>query len=398
MEKIPVEDIRSLELRRRAGSNDIVVILASIAPNIPKILVDSDRISTFATTISAQVVSPTLRSKSYPENLTLSLLDLVQTMGGIPEASKSWRRDVAEAFNDPRFFATRLNLVEGGWLPILRHWTLIDKDRMSDLLPRLSSPTTAGIVFGVGASSARSEADRKAQINLRRIALFTLAAANDTFVANLATLQEKVVDLMTATAASSPSSTTRGDIYMVIRALLLKVSAVHLAPLWPIITAELHDALVALLPDESSNTYSLDSILQACKLLDTLLTLAPDDFQIQEWLFITDTIDAVYRPPQFEPVALVDDLAEGLDATAGGIIATSAPLGNVTSGGLRKPLLNSSIVKAVKRDDLLEGVLRPFLRQLSIYAFESTYSMESPDWKACFYDLLEDLFDDSTLV
>lgn len=374
------------------------MILASIAPNIQKILVDSDRISTFATTISTQVVAPTFRSKWYPENVTISLLELLQTMGRIPEASKFWKKDIAEAFNDPRFLATRLNLVEGGWLPILRHWTLIDKDRMSDLFPRLSSPTTAGIVFGVGASSARSEADHKTQSNLRRMAVLILAAANDTFVANLTTLQEKIVDLITATTTSSPSSMMRGDIYMVIRALLLKVSAVHLAPLWPIVTAELHDALTSLLPEDSSGIFNLNSILQACKLLDTLLTIAPDDFQIREWLFITDTIDAVYRPPQWEPVALVDELAEGLDATTGGTIPLSAPLGNAAPGGQRKPLLTSSLVRAVKRDDLVDSVLRPFLRQLSIYAFESTYSMESPDWKACFDDLLEDLFDDSTLV
>lgn len=374
------------------------MILASIAPNIPKILVDSDRISTFATTISAQVLAPTLRSKSYPENVASGLLNLLQIMGKIPEASKPWRKDIAEAFNDPRFLATPLNLIKGGWLPILRHWTLIDKDRMSDLFPRLSSPTTAGIVFGVGASSARSEADRKTQMTLRRISILILAAANDTFVVNLATLQEKIVDLMTATAASSPSSTTRGDIYMVIRALLLKVSPVHLAPLWPIVTAELHDALISLLPDHSPSLFNLSSILQACKLLDTLLTIAPDDFQIQEWLFITDTIDAVYRPPHWEPVALVDELAEGLDATAGGTIPPSAPLANAASGGQRKPLLTSSLVKGMNKDDLVESVLRPFLQQLSIYAFESTYSMESPDWEACFDDLLEDLFDDSTLV
>ena len=328
----------------------------------------------------------------------MSLLNLLQTMGRFPEASKSWRKDIGEVFNDSRFLATPLNLVESGWLPILRHWALIDKDRMSDLLSRLSSPTTAGIVFGVGASSARSEADRKTQLNLRRMAVLVLAAANDAFVASLTILQEKIVDLMTATAASSPSSTTRGEIYMVIRALVLKVSAVNLAPLWPIVTAELHDALASLFPDASFDSFNVDCVLQACKLLDTLLTIAPDDFQLQEWLFITDTVDAVYRPPHWEPVALADELAEGLNSTAGVTPPLSAPLGNTASGGKRKPLLTSSLVKGVKRDDLVESVLRPFLRQLSIYAFESTYSMESPDWKACFDDLLEDLFDDSTLV
>jgi hypothetical protein len=93
-------------------------------------------------------------------------------------------------------------------------------------------------MFGVGAASARMEADRKTQLNLRRIGTLVLAAAEDAFVVNIAGVQEKVVELLTATAASSPSSATRAEVYMVLRALLLRVSPVHLAPLWPVINAD----------------------------------------------------------------------------------------------------------------------------------------------------------------
>ena len=144
-----------------------------------------------------------------------------------------------------------------------------------------------------------------------------LSADNDMFVVNLSGLQEKVVDLITATAASSPSSTTRSEVYMVLRALILKISPVHLAPFWPIINTELYDALSSLYPTETHDTYNPSCVLQAAKLLDTLLTVAPDDFQLREWLFVTDTIDAVYRPSDWRPVALVDGLAETLDASAG---------------------------------------------------------------------------------
>jgi len=185
---------------------------------------------------------------------------------------------------------------------------------------------------------------------------------------------------------------------MVIRALVLKTSTIHLAPLWPIVNAELQDALSSMFPGESSTVYNQKSVLHACKLLDTLLTVAPDDFQTHEWLFITDTIDAVYRPSGWQPVALVDELAEGLDATTGSSISLSASFGNTAHGGKRRPLLDSRFLKDVKAEELMVRVLRPFFRQLSIHAFESTYSMEAPDWKACFHDLLEGLFDNTTLV
>ena len=318
-------------------------------------------------------------------------------MSRIPEASKIWRKDIAEIFNDSRFFcASSLDIIQQGWMPILRQLVLLDKDRVADILSRLSSPASAGIMFGVGASSARLEADRKAQLNLRRIALLILSADHDTFVTNLGLLQEKLSDLMAATVASSPSSSTRADIYMVLRSLIQKVTPVHLASLWPIISTELHEALSSLNTLHTNAKYNVTAVLQAAKLLDTLLLTAPDDFQLREWLFITDTIDAVYRPPDWRPTALVDELAESLDAKAGarqsGLVATP----HIQQG--RQHLLTWDAVHDVPEGDLVDRILRPFLRQLSITAFESTYQMEASDLDECVQDLLQDLFDEKTLV
>ena len=397
------------ELQRTHNPDDVVAIIASILPNISKILVDADRIVAAITTISTQVLTPTFRWKTFPRNITGSLLEIMKTMSRIPEASRIWRKDVAEAFNDPRYFHTKsLDLVRDGWMPILRQWALLDKDRMPELLSRLSSPTSAGIVFGVGASSARLEADRKTQLNLRRVATLLLSADADMFVVNLSGIQEKLVDLMSTTAASSPSSITRAEIYMVLRALILKTAPVHLASFWPVVHAELYDALASLYPADAvtnADTYNTPCVLQAAKLLDTLLTIAPDDFQLREWLFVTDGIDAVYRPSDWRPVALVDGLAETLDSGAGAPHSGGVVNPSLTGGGaqqqqqgLRKPLLTSAVVGDVPMDDVVDRVLRPFLRQLSINAFESTYRMEPPDREACCDDLLHDLFDEGTLV
>ena len=390
-------------MSRKANEPDnVVAIVASILPNISKILVDSDRIAAATITISTQILMATFRWKTFPRNVTASTLEVLKTMSRIPEATKTWRKDVAEAFNDPRFFnADSIELLQSGWMPVLRQWAIVDKDRLPELLSRLTSPTSAGIMFGVGASSARLEADRKTQLNLRRIAFLMLSADNDTFVVNLGGLQEKLVDLMTATATSSPSSTIRAEVYMVLRALVLKNTAVHLTSFWPIVNTELYDALLSLMSIDRHDTYSVPCVLQAAKLLDVLLTISPDDFQMREWLFITDTIDAVYRPPNWKPVALADGLAESLDTKAGTPHSATAPLGDAQahqSQQGRKPLLTGSTVKDVPEEKLVDRVLRPFLRQLSINSFESTYRMEAADWKSCCNDLLRDMFDDDTLV
>ena len=400
-EKTPADSSNGrplIENRSALGSEGLVSVLATITPNLSKILIDSDRVATITNTISTQVLGPVLRSKIFPENVNQRTIDLMVAISSIPEASKFSKRDIAEAFNDPRFFASSLELVSRGWLPMLRSWSLADKERMPELLSRLTSPTAAGIMFGVGATSARLEADRKTQLNLRRIALLIAASERDIFVVNLASLQEKIIDLLNATPSSSPSSTTRAEIYMVIRALILKTSTVHLSSFWPVVNAELFDAISSAYPNPSNEAQNVIPLLQACKLLDTLLTLGIDDFQMQEWLFISDTTDAVYRPPDLRSIALVDELAEGLDSESGGGHVTTTLFVADTHSDKRKPLLTSAVIKDVEKERVLEKVLRPFFRQLSIHAFESTYSMESADWQACFDELVADLFDDSTLV
>jgi hypothetical protein len=392
--------------RSLARFDDVVGILADIAPNLPKILVEPDRILSAANTISTSVVGPTLKSKSFPENISKSSLVLLYQLARLPNAQKSWRKDLSDAFNDPRFFANAVSLVESDWLPLLRQWTLSDKERMPELLSRLMAPTTAGIVFGVGATSARLEADRKTQLNLRRAATLILATVNDNFVLDLPAMQEKIVDLLSATTTSSPSSTTRADIYLLLRALALKTSAIHLITLWPIINAELHHVISSVVaPDHSlpAETYNNYSILQACKLLDTLLCIAPDDFQLHEWLFITDTIDAVYRPSSFHPIALVDELSEELGLTAlSSAVQEGSATAQASEGLMRKPLIGPGSISDEgnweRKDELVGKVLRPFFSQLSIFAFESTYSMSVPDWEACRMGLLKDLFDERSIV
>lgn len=387
-------------------ADDVVGILATIIPNLPKILVEPDRVLAAATTISTNVLGPTIRSKGFPDTVSKSTLDLLYELSRLPGSQKMWKKDLGDAFNDARFFASDPELVRRDWLPLLKQWAVNDKEKMPEIMSRIGSPTTAGIVFGVGATSARLEADRKTQLNLRRAATLILASAEDAFVTELSTISDKLTDLLNATSTSSPSSTTRAEVYMVIRALVLKTSAIHLAMLWPIINSELHTAISSVVaPDHStaSETYTNAPVLQACKLLDLLICVAPDDFQLNEWLFVTDTIEAVYRSENYQPVALVDELSEDVGPVplgSGQHMESAAQM--ATSSLHRRPLLGeggiSDDVSLERRNELVAKVLRPFFGQLSIFAFESTYAMGSVDREHCVRGLLRDLFDERTVV
>lgn len=371
-------------------------ILAVSMPAFITTLGDSDRISNAITNVSTNVVGPLIRSRLFPNNLNCNFMELLQHMAKVPAAAKVWKKDIADAFNDPRFFGSSVNLVKERWMDLLRQWVLVDKDRLADLLGRLPPPSTAGIMFGVGASAARLEADRKAQLNLRRTALLILSANDDYFVGELPGLLQKLEDLLTATASSSPSSATRAEVFLVLRALALKSSSTTLAPFWPLINSELQEAISAVAPTQQFELYNPYSLLQACKLLDTLLVLGPDDFQLLEWLFVTDTIDAVYPPDRWEPVALAESVSQSLGPR--GAVSPSIPGESAEPTGLRRPWLISDRTRETAKDAIVERVLRPFFDRLSIYVFESTYGMRSADLGACRDDLLADLFNESTMA
>ena len=389
---------------RATASESLVSVLATIVPKLSKVLLEADRISSLSSTISTQVVAVMFRAKTFPENINTRSLDLVQALLNLPEASKFIKKDINDVFNDSKFFSMPLPLVTNGWLQVLQSWSLADKEKMPEQLSRLVSPAVAG-VLGIGANSARLDADKKTQLTLRRMALLILSAAKDTYVINLSQLQEKLVDLLHANATSSPSSVTRAEIYMLIRALVLRFSPIHLSPLWPTIHTELYEALSLAYPIPDADPSNPTCLLQACKLLDTLLLLGIDDFQMQEWLFISDTTDAIY-PAQIS-VALVNDLAQALDEqpeTKSGIDTSAITISSTntnaagSSGEMKQPLLSAEITNGVPKDEIVDRLVRPFFRQLSIYAFESTYRLQTVDEEACFRELLVDLFDDLTLV
>ncbi|KAJ4290999.1 hypothetical protein N0V90_010195 [Kalmusia sp. IMI 367209] len=393
----------SLAQKRAA---DVVSVLNAIVPHLSIILVENERVTTVVTNIATSVIGPTFRTKSFPDNVSKGILDLLQALARVAQANKFWKKELYDAFNDGRFFNTPLPLLKESWLPILAQWAHSDKDRLPELLSRLSAPTTAGIMFGVGASSARQEADRKTQLTLRRIALLILASAEDAFTPNIPQIMEKIVELLTATPASSPSSITRADVIILLRAFILKTSSIHLAPLWPTINSELTSALSSLLPEaENREHYNNEGIIQACKLLDSLVVLDPDDFQLIQWLYICDTIDAVYKPATVTyPTSLADEIAEVLQTSGSTSSRSLAHPSSVADGEPQRRLFLDPLIEALEKEEgaevvdmargeLVDRVVRPFLGSLGMLAFESTYGGGGVDWEGVWASVVADASD-----
>ncbi|ETN39836.1 uncharacterized protein HMPREF1541_06062 [Cyphellophora europaea CBS 101466] len=366
----------------RLDSGKGIDILLEVLPAMTPILSEGDRISTICTGISTYIIAPSLKARSYPDSLNNNILGLVQVMGKSSSTNKTWKKDIIDAFNDSRLFGSSLAVAETGWIPTVRHLAVIDKGLFADITSRLTAPTTAGIMFGVGATAARTEADKLTRTNLRRVALLLLASDKDQFVGHLIPLMAKVDELLTATPATSPSSATRGDIFLLLRAISLSFAQENLVSVWPVLDAELRE-LFNDLQKKSEASMTPYSHLQGAKLLDLLLLLKPEEFQLHEWLFVTDTIDAIYPPPDCKTIAAADIV--NLEGTE------HVDLQSATVDGTRKPWLASEVSRDARE---VRGLLGSFFSQLSIRVFEDTYSLEPVDMVMCRKDLVADLFSD----
>ena len=385
---------------------DITSLLALIVPRLQAVFPEQERLNTAASSISTSVISPLIHAKAFPENMKSSVLDLQHKLGRAASTTKVWKKDVSDAFNHSKFFSVRKEFVQTGWLPVIRQWTVSDRTRIEELLGRITAPTTAGIMFGVGASAARLEADKRTQLNLRRVAVMLMAMNSDYVVPFMAMVLEKINEMLLTTVSSSPSSNTRADVYMVIRAIMLRTSPAQQAAWWPLLNTEIQKAIASTVSRGGANDmYNGLAAVEACKLLDLLIIISPEDFQLHEWVFITDTIDAVYRPSQWEPVALVDEIAEDMGSSLPlqsphALNQDAAFFDNRRGAAARKSVLLDikDNVAEMGKEEIVAKILRPFFAQLSIHAYEATYSMRMPDVEGCEMALLADLFDDTTIM
>lgn len=377
-------------IESHSPQDTLLSTLVETLPHLNALLSQSGRLAGVYSGIATNVTAPALHSRVFPQNITLELLEVIQIMSTTADASKSLKKDLLDCLNNPRIFRISKDMARKGWLPILRQLQVADKAILPDCLSRLTAPGAAGVVLGLGAAAARVEADRRTQLELRRITSLIMAAGDDAVLPHLKLTMQKIEELLTATSESSPSLATRGDLYLLLRAVLLNVSEEHLTTFRPILNTELQLLCKDILAGIDSR-YTPYSKLQGAKLLDHLLLLRPDEFQLHEWLFVTDTIDAIYPHTTTKSIAYADEIGHALTADVHFEPLTPAASDRKT----RKPWLCGRTSESIDSGEV-NTLLSGFFGQLSIRAFEDLYGLQPIDEVAVAEDVLADLFTDSS--
>ena len=194
-------------------------------------------------------------------------------------------------------------------------------------------------------------------------------------------IQEKVVDIL----RSQPTDLVHAEVYLCMRVLLCRFASQHLSGFWPIILTEVLKILGQTkedLPADRSDRLQL--VFSVAKLADLLITLQTEDFQIHQWLLITDTPDA----PKLSGHAMADSL---LDCIANVVKNAGKNTTDFDANDLlervrlRRPMLQNSQISSITS-------LEPFFLTAS-RAFYQNEFCGSLDWNNINSCLLLDLFE-----
>ncbi|KAI6048019.1 Dopey, N-terminal-domain-containing protein [Pisolithus marmoratus] len=369
-------------------------IATTVLPNLRKFLLDNDKVASICSNIVYYVVNPAVKGKSRPLDLDPMVVEIIKEMTKISAALRVWRAPVIDILYDNRVFNSN-TAAATRWKPVVKALFDSDKTSFGDLLSRIASAPSANIFTN------RENEMLLRSLNLRRLSFVLFTGEKNHFLTQLPSVQEKLVDIL----RNVPSAVVQSEVYLCIRVLLCRLSPHNLTSFWPVILTELYrifEQIIVTAPADESEELPL--ILSASKCLDLLLTLQTEEFQIHQWIFVTDTVDAVYRPDNWTPYAMFDQLAESVTSlpvaeekerskrNSGVTFPTSSTSLSFPSPGqsneMRRPMLNS-----LRQIDSIRD-LTPFFSHVSISSYESVYaSAGNIDWEAVEQGILDDMFD-----
>lgn len=339
--------------------------------------IGSDKYNNVVSTIVSHSISPYLNFNE-DKVIPIEIYDLSKSISKIGGKVKNWKSLIDDIFsNDRKFPKINSNQL---WDGIIFEWSNYSENK-SKLLPELLSVidfkgitiTPALINFS---SSSTSEINSKCK-NILRVSYLLMISPNDTYLLNF-----KVLIVLASQHLESKHFELRSVCWVLLRAMLLKFLPSHFNEHWSTIVfclqSNMQEFYELLKLQETIND---KLVLQLSKTLDLLLILNIEDFSsTNEWLFIIDTINCIYKTSNF--ISLVDEIAECKDYN----VEKEKEITVCTNSRFRVPLLCG--VNSINT----HLQLRQFFQKLSYMHYESVYSLQDTDIKICESDLIRDIF------
>lgn len=357
------------------ASATMVGRLTKLVEFLSDILQDSDKTNTAVTLIITTFVLPEVKKKQ--GTISEEVLYLIEIIG-VYHPNKAWKQVISDTFMDNGFFTTG-KFKEQQWRRSVGLWVSNDKDKMSDLIARVSpsaQPSAANIFIW----NENSEVEDKVYI-LKRISYLLMIQPKDYFTEVLEGLFAR---LSLALTGSCPPL-YRAEAFTLFRAMTLRFSEMLLHSYWTPIIQSLIDVYQGVIAKGSADFSSLNKdmlrlVLSASKLVDHLLLIGFDEFSLSEWLFVS--------------------MASGTE-TSGLSRSLIGKLASLTESLITKdtPVAVTLTTDKVELGPLLYGTrsiqhianLKTFFGLLSYINYERKYGLHKADIQACETDTLMDV-------
>ncbi|CDK24115.1 unnamed protein product [Kuraishia capsulata CBS 1993] len=361
--------------KQQISQEELCNALFEIIPKIQVLVQDNDKVINSLNSIVAGVAIPVLKGKAVGSipNYAIALLTVISDASAVN--IKGWKSLLYDVLMDTKFFT--MSITESApWNSIMFTWIDGDKERMSDLISRMQPYSGNSTLFGWNDSELTTRG-----LHLKRVAYLLMVSPVDRYLINVKDIVNRLSDILAGTGGI-----LKPDAFLCLRALILRFTEPHLTTAWPMIYSELQQVFQTVLAKienlaegETPNSETdLDILLMASKLLDVLLLLKFEDFQLNEWLFVSETPKDSEKVPT---LAIIDRISE-----IQGVETRTASTENDEPLGKKKPLLLG--LKHVKQMTQLQS----FFSKLSSFNYESAYSLRVADTEACEHDIFNDLF------
>ncbi|KAG5436940.1 hypothetical protein PCANB_001350 [Pneumocystis canis] len=357
------------------------VLFKYVIPSLSIIIIDNEKIAYACSMITACVIGSEHRNSQIPRRYSEDTLVLLAKLAELPSSFKFWRKEIMDIFNDSSFFM--IPLTEAIlWMPIIKQLYNNDKDKSLEILNKIPFYSSSGIfVFRESEVSSR-------KYQLKRLIFIIISSDKDKYADKIKDIENVILEY----TKGPLRKTLRKEIFLLIRTLIVYMSSVHLTSLWAIILLELQHCFKDLLEkDLPWSQELLDLLLDACKLLDVILVIEPDEFLMHKWIFIPDIVNSSHLSDNCKSIALVDKLFHKIfsffhdSMCTNGISNPSQGFLNMNLHNKRSPIIISKIIHDVS--DIV-----PFLSCISEINYKRMYDSCFPDIESCKMGVLRDLF------
>lgn len=357
--------------------DEVLRSLSFVLSDLELILSDQDKVTSTVNIVVSNLIVPQTKGKRL-NDISLQALSLLE-MVGAQFPTKMWKLLVNDLFMNNSLFeqnTTRIN----NWDKIFSIWISGEKGKVGDMISRIT-PAPSVSTSNLFVWNEGSEIDIKIN-TIKRLAYIILIQPDDYFVPIL----QDLFDRIKFSVSGSCPAKYKSEVTVLLRVITLKFSDLQLLPYWTFISYQLVTIFEIILtkPNKDLSTLLVDEavlILYGCKLLDQLLLLGFDEFNLHEWIYVKNSPDIIDGTLKSKMVSIIDQIAMKYDLN----FFKDTPLRPEQPHENMKPILYG--VKHINHITKL----RLFFDSLSLINYERMFSLFKVDRDSLLADALNDI-------